>query len=124
MPGLCFISLQKGRGEEEVTQCQATQAMVDLGSVLRDFADAAAIVSQLDLVISVDTATAHLAGALGKPCWLLLPWYMADWRWGAQGTQTPWYPGVMQLFRQPRDGDWASVIAAVTDALRTRAQAQ
>jgi len=124
VPGVQFISLQKGRGEEEVTQCQATQAMVDLGSLLRDFADAAAIVSQLDLVISVDTATAHLAGALGKPCWLLLPWYMADWRWGAQGPQTPWYPGVMQLFRQPRDGDWASVVDAIGTALQARATAK
>jgi len=117
VPGVAFISLQKGAGESDVAACQAQQPLTDLGSQMQDFADAAAIVSQLDLVITVDTAMAHLAGALGKPCWLLLPWYMADWRWGAQGTDSVWYPHVMQLFRQGSDSDWEPVIAKVALAL-------
>ena len=117
VPGLQFISLQKGEGESEATSFSALQLLTELGSQMQDFADAAAVVDQLDLVITVDTAIAHLAGALGKPCWLLLPWYMTDWRWGAADTQTPWYPGVMRLFRQQRDGDWDTVVQEVAYAL-------
>jgi hypothetical protein len=65
----------------------------------------------------VDTAVAHLAGALGKPCWLLLPDYRCDWRWMAERDDTPWYPS-MRLFRQSRDGGWTPVIAQVAAALR------
>ena len=119
VPGVDFVSLQKGAGENEVADCQA-QPLTDLGSRMQDFADAAAIVAQLDLVISVDTAIAHLAGALGKPCWLLLPWYMTDWRWGAEGSTSIWYPGVIRLFRQGPDGDWGAVIAQVAMALMER----
>lgn len=117
VPGLQFVSLQKGEGEAEVTSCYAMQPLADLGPALQDFADTAAVVDQLDLVISVDTAVAHLAGALGKPCWLLLPCYMPDWRWGTDGSQTPWYPGVMRLFRQQREGDWGKVVQEVALAL-------
>ncbi len=120
VPGVDFISLQKGEGEDEVALRQAQQPLTDLGSRMQDFADAAAIVAQLDLVISVDTAMVHLAGALGKPCWLLLPWYMTDWRWGAEAADTPWYPGVMRLFRQGPDSDWGPVIAEVALALQER----
>jgi hypothetical protein len=93
------------------------QPLTDLGPGMRDFADAAAIVSQLDLLVTVDTAMAHLAGALGTPCWLLLPWYMTDWRWGAAGAASVWYPQVLRLFRQGPDADWAAVVAQVTLAL-------
>jgi hypothetical protein len=117
VPGMKFVSLQKGAGEAEVAERQELQPLAALGSQMQDFADAAAIVAQLDLVITVDTAMAHLAGALGKPCWLLLPWYMTDWRWGAEGTTSPWYPGVMRLFRQGPGGDWAPVIEDVRLAL-------
>jgi len=117
--GLCFVSLQKGNGEQEPSQCASTQPATEIGPLLNDFADAAAVIDQLDLVISVDTAIAHLAGALGKPCWLLLPWYMPDWRWRAQGNETPWYPGAMRLFRQQSDGDWSGVVQEVTQALQT-----
>jgi len=82
---------------------------------LRDFADTAALVASLDLVISVDTAVAHLAGALGVPCWLLLPDYRTDWRWLTGRDDTPWYPQ-MRLFRQ-RAGDWDAAIADVAAAL-------
>jgi hypothetical protein len=117
IPGIQWISLQKGAGEDEVAERQTQQPLTALGSRMQDFADAAAIVTQLDLVITVDTAMAHLAGALGKPCWLLLPWYMTDWRWGTSGTQSIWYPDAMRLFRQSREGDWTPVIAELTRAL-------
>jgi Tfp pilus assembly protein PilF len=115
--GVCFFSLQKGAGEEEAARPPAGLPLVDLGPAIEDFSDTAAIVANLDLVISVDTAAAHLAGALGKPCWVLLPDYKTDWRWLAGRDDSPWYPGVMRLFRQPRMGDWHPVLAAVRTAL-------
>jgi hypothetical protein len=117
VPGIQFISLQKGRGETEAREPPPGRPIVELASELSDFADTAAVVTQLDLVISVDTAVAHLTGALGKPCWVLLPAYMPDWRWLEGRSESPWYPGVMRLFRQPQAGDWAPVVAAVRSAL-------
>jgi tetratricopeptide (TPR) repeat protein len=90
--------------------------LVQFGSELRDFADTAAVISQLDLVISVDTAVAHLAGALGKPVIILLP-FAADFRWMRARDDTPWYP-TARLFRQPAFGDWDSVIARLQGELR------
>ncbi|MDO8249390.1 MAG: glycosyltransferase family 9 protein [Rhodoferax sp.] len=91
--------------------------LLHLGSQIEDFADTAAIVANLDLVICVDTAIAHLAGALGKPCWVLLPAYKTDWRWLDERTHSPWYPGVMRLFRQSAVGSWTGVVAGVQAAL-------
>jgi len=88
-----------------------------------DFGDTAAVVEQLDLVITVDTAVAHLAGALGKPCWVLLPWLNADWRWMQGRSDSPWYPS-MRLFRQPSHGDWVSVVAEVVQAWCERDRAR
>jgi Flp pilus assembly protein TadD len=117
VPGTHFISLQKGAGEEEISTLTPASPITALGPDLQDFADTAAVISQLDLVISVDTAIAHLAGALGKPCWLLLPDFMTDWRWLKQREDSPWYPAGMRLFRQKKGEDWRPAIARVEAAL-------
>jgi len=113
--GVTFISLQKGAGENDAVP--EGLSLIKPGFPLVDFADTAALVNHLDLVISVDTAVAHLSGALGKHCWVLLPDYKTDWRWLTECTDTPWYPGVMRLFRQTQTGDWSDVIANVVSAL-------
>lgn len=112
-----FISLQKGAGEDEAAQPPIGLTLINLGSQLEDFADTAAVVESLDLVICVDTAIAHLTGALGKPCWVLLPAYRTDWRWLTDRTDSPWYPGNMRLFRQSTMGDWTAVVAEVVTTL-------
>jgi hypothetical protein len=110
---IAFISLQKGQGEDETIGLPLTS----LGPDIQDFADTAAIVAQLDLIICVDTVIAHLAGALGKPVWVLLP-FAADWRWLTARTDSPWYPQ-MVLFRQQIPGDWEDVIGRVRESLET-----
>jgi len=118
VPGISFVSLQKGQGEEEALSPPQGQPLVNLGAEIRDFADTAAIISQLELVICVDTAIAHLAGALGKPCWVLLPAIDADWRWLYERADSPWYPGVLRLFRQEQGEDgWGATVARVAAAL-------
>jgi hypothetical protein len=87
-----------------------------LGESLKDFAEIAAVVENLDLVIAVDSSIAHLAGALGKPVWLLLC-YAPDWRWMTDRTDSPWYPSAL-LFRQSTPGDWSGVVADVKAAWR------
>ena len=119
IPDLVFISLQKGQGEEEAANPPAGLALLHLGGEMADFADAAAIISLLDLVICVDTAAAHLAGALQKPCWVLLPWHSADWRWLVDRKDSPWYPGVLRLFQQQADGDWEAVVKDIALALQS-----
>jgi len=119
-----FISLQKGAGEDEAGHPPEGLSLIHLGSGIEDFADSAAIIASLDLVICVDTAIAHLAGALGKPCWVLLPYYKADWRWLTGRSDSPWYPGVMRLFRQREMGNWTAVIAEVCVALELFVQEQ
>jgi hypothetical protein len=113
--GMRFHSLQAGTNARGmIEQCQAMN-IADHSSQLNDFADTAALIANLDLVISVDTAVAHLAGAMGKPVWLLLP-FLADWRWMAKGKQSPWYP-TMRLYRQDRDRSWPGVINEVAKEL-------
>ncbi|HLX02591.1 MAG TPA: tetratricopeptide repeat-containing glycosyltransferase family protein [Trinickia sp.] len=115
--GVSFVSLQKGQGEEEARWPPPGQPLLHLGSDVTDFADTAAIVSQLDLVICVDTSTAHLAASHGKPCWLLLPGRGVDWRWMHERTDSPWYPGTLRLFRQSAEEGWPAVIERVRQAL-------
>ncbi|MBA3997623.1 MAG: hypothetical protein C0489_02845 [Candidatus Accumulibacter sp.] len=115
--GVQFVSLQKGAGEDEALAPPARLPLVHLGGQIEDFADTAAIVAGLDLVISVDTAVAHLAGALGKACWIMLPDYRTDWRWLTGRSDSPWYPDTVRLFRQTTAGDWAPVVAEIAAAL-------
>lgn len=115
--GVHLCSLQKGAGEAEALQPPAGMQLTHIGSQLADFADTAAALMNLDVLICVDTAVAHLAGALGRPCWVLLPDYKTDWRWLTGRADSPWYPGVMRLFRQPAVGDWGPVVAEVAAAL-------
>src|SRR6185437_14135534 len=116
VPDIDFVSLQKGDGEDEAMTPLRGQPLVHLGSDIKDFSDSAAIVAQLDLVIAVDTAIGHLAGALGTPCWILVPHIQFDWRWMAERTDSPWYPRT-RLFRQTSPDDWTATILEVADAL-------
>ena len=115
--GIHFVSLQKGAGEDEAAAPAGRLRTINLGAEIGDFADTAALVSQLDLVIAVDTAVAHLAGALGVPCWILLPDYKTDWRWLTERSDSPWYPGVVRLFRQPGMGQWEKPVKEICAAL-------
>lgn len=119
VPGVTFISLQKGQGEAEAMQPPAEQPLINFGSDIHDFADTAAIIAQVDLLICVDTAVAHVAGAIGKPCWVLLPAFGSDWRWLLDRTDSPWYPRVMRIFRQSKPNDWDDTIGDVVAALQT-----
>ncbi|WP_026097554.1 TIGR03032 family protein [Baaleninema simplex] len=110
-----FYSLQKGDRTQDLSQLPNSVSVEDLSSQLHDFTDTAAAIAQLDLVISVDTSVAHLAGAMGKPVWTLLC-YRCDWRWMCDREDTPWYP-TMRLFRQSRSGDWKSLCDRVCLAL-------
>lgn len=112
MPGAVPVSLQVGPGAGAAA---AALGLNDLGALFADFADTAAVIAALDLVISVDTAVAHLAAAMGKPVWLLLP-HAADCRWMIGRVDSPWYSSV-SLFRQPAPNDWPGVIAEVTREL-------
>jgi len=111
--GVQLFSLQLGPAAAQLGAMQAP--ITDLRCAIRDFADTAALIAHLDLIITVDTSVAHLAGALGKPTWVLLP-FAPDWRWLTDREDSPWYP-TMSLFRQTRFGDWPSVVQRVRDQL-------
>lgn len=122
VPAVRFYSLQKGdRSLQASAAAPAKLPMIDWTEELRDFADTAGLIANLDLVISVCTSIAHLTGAMGKPVWTLLA-FVPDWRWLLGREDSPWYPS-MQLFRQPAAGDWASVTQRVADALRQKSVA-
>jgi ADP-heptose:LPS heptosyltransferase len=114
-PGFQFYSLQVGPQGRQARPLEGAD-LIDLTSHIVDFADTAALVAELDLVITVDTAIAHLAGAMAKPVWTMLP-FVPDWRWRMDGDATPWYP-TMRLFRQPTLGDWDAVIKRIAAELR------
>jgi tetratricopeptide (TPR) repeat protein len=112
--GDAWVSLQKDVRESDRPALEAS-GILDLTAELGDFADTAALIAALDLVVTVDTSVAHLAGALGKPVWLMLP-FSPDFRWLLRREDSPWYPS-MRLFRQQKPGDWDSVIARISQAL-------
>lgn len=114
---ISLYSLQKGIPQLDLTELGWQSQIQDISHYLKDMADTAAAIAQLDLVITVDTSVAHLAGALAKPTWLLLA-HFPDWRWMLHREDTPWYP-TLRLFRQPQPGDWHSVMQQVVQALQT-----
>ncbi len=118
--GVRWFSLQKGAAAAELKQARFDRTIVDLGPDLYEYADTAAAIENLDLVVTVDTSVAHLAGALGKAVWVLLP-YVADWRWLEGREDSPWYP-TMRLFRQRAPDGWSEVIRRVAGALEERAR--
>nr|MBI3614208.1 glycosyltransferase family protein [Nitrospirota bacterium] len=115
LEGVQLYSLQKGEAAKQAANPSEGMALFDLTAGLNDFADTAALISHLDLVISIDTAVAHLAGAMGRPVWTLLR-FAPDWRWMLAREDSPWYP-TMRLFRQEKPGDWSGVFARVTQEL-------
>jgi hypothetical protein len=106
-----FVSLQKEVRPDDAPAVSSRSDLLQFADELRTFADTAAIISNLDLVISVDTSVAHLAGALAKPVWVLLPFF-PEWRWLLDRDDSPWYP-TARLFRQNAPGDWPEVIGRV-----------
>jgi tetratricopeptide (TPR) repeat protein len=118
LPEVVWVSLQMGAGSADCARYASTQPLIELGSQIQDFADTAAILSLLHGVVSVDSAVAHLCGALAKPCWLLLPRFNTDWRWLLEGKDSPWYPGVLQLLRQEKMDAWQEVIEQVVAEIR------
>jgi tetratricopeptide (TPR) repeat protein len=124
LPGIDLLALQKGVGEDvleawnQARQQAGRRTIPPLASHCHSFADTAHAVAQLDLVITVDTAVAHLAGAMGRETWVLIP-FIPDWRWQIERDDSPWYPHA-RLFRQPKTGDWASVVGQVSTALREK----
>lgn len=115
VPGVTLFSLQLGDAAAELQTLPRSLRPVDLTEGIVDMADTAAVIFHLDLIISIDTAVAHLSGAMGKPVWILLP-RMADWRWMLEREDSPWYP-TMRLFRQKTAGDWSGLMADVRSAL-------
>jgi tetratricopeptide (TPR) repeat protein len=117
-PSITWISLQKGEPADQLQTLPGDIFVWDGSSQDTDLAEAAALIATLDLVVTTDTCIAHLAGAMGKPVWILLP-YHADWRWMQKIETTPWYP-TAQLFRQKQPGDWAELAERVGDLLAQR----
>ncbi len=115
---ICFYSLQKGEAAKQAKNSPYDLKLIDYTEELNDFSDTAALLDNLDLIISIDTAVAHLAGALGKSVWTLLP-FAPDWRWMLNRGYSPWY-ATMRLFRQPSNGDWKSVISKIIVELQNR----
>jgi tetratricopeptide (TPR) repeat protein len=114
--GTQFFSLQVGERSQDLSLNSQFQQVVDLSSELKDYEDTASIIHQLDLIITVDTSIAHLAGAMGIPVWVLLP-FIPDWRWLLDRSDSPWYP-TMRLFRQEKIGEWQFVVDEVAFVLK------
>ena len=112
-----FVSLHQKHTDRDIAWLSSEPSILHFSQELTDFADTAALVSALDLVITVDTAIAHLAGALGKPVWIMLPYIAPDWRWLLNRIDSPWYPSAT-LFRQSAPDTWPDVIAEVATRLK------
>jgi tetratricopeptide (TPR) repeat protein len=117
--GIRLVGLQKGSAAAQAAALPADRKVVNFGEEFEDFSDTAGLIDNLDLVITVDTAVAHLAGAMAKPVWVLLP-FIPDWRWMMHRQDSPWYP-TMRLFRQKKHGDWKSVFQQVAAELQNHA---
>jgi tetratricopeptide (TPR) repeat protein len=113
--GISFVSIQRELRDSDAAWLASQPNVTSLGGKLTDMADTAAVAALVDLVVAVDTSVVHLAGALARPCWVMLP-FTPDWRWTLNGQKSPWYPQT-RLFRQPKAGDWQSVVAQTRDAL-------
>lgn len=111
-----LYSLQKGEAQKQLYSMPAGMTVVDLSPELKDFSETAAAIANLDLVISVDTSVPHLAGAMGKPVWVLVP-FCSEWRWLMEREDSPWYPS-MRLFRQKTAGDWQKPIGRIVKELK------
>ncbi|WP_158498735.1 tetratricopeptide repeat protein [Magnetospira sp. QH-2] len=118
LPGIRFLSLQVGEPRQQLVEKGALGLVEDIAPALTDFSQTARFLMGLDLLISVDTGPVHLAGALNRPCWVLLP-HAPDWRWMLDRTDSPWYPS-LTLYRQPTVGDWQTVVERVKDDLRNQ----
>jgi hypothetical protein len=116
--GVRFYSLQKGLESWQAAVAPEGMTIIDFMPRVRDFADLAGVIANLDLVITIDTAVAHLAGAMGKPAWTLIP-FIPDFRWMLERTDTPWYP-TMRLYRQKVSGDWSDPIARLKADLQQK----
>lgn len=118
VPGITYLAIQKGPAAAQAATAPPGMNIVPLDAEIADFEDTAAILSLADLLVSVDSSPVHLAGALNRPAWVLLP-FLPDWRWLLQRSDSPWYPS-LRLFRQPAPGDWKPVMHDVGQALATR----
>ncbi|MCP2514824.1 tetratricopeptide repeat protein [Achromobacter mucicolens] len=118
VPGITYLAIQKGPAAAQAATAPPGMNIVPLDAEIADFEDTAAILSLADLLVSVDSSPVHLAGALNRPAWVLLP-FLPDWRWLMQRSDSPWYPS-LRLFRQPAPGDWKPVMHDVGQALATR----
>jgi len=115
LDGVSFVSIQRELRDKDAAVLARHPNVRHLGADLADMADTAAVVTLVDLTLAVDTSVAHLAGAMGRPLWVMLP-FAPDWRWTVSGENSPWYPQA-RLLRQPATGDWTSVLATLRDAL-------
>jgi hypothetical protein len=115
VPGIALVSLQKGEASAEVTSYAGRAILADAARDITDYEDTVATIAALDLVVTVDTSVAHIAGAMGRPCWVLLP-YTCDWRWLREREDSVWYPS-LRLFRQKAPARWAEPLAAVAAEL-------
>ena len=116
LPGIALLSLQKGEPAGQVASWQGPAPLIDIGPQLETFEDTIAVLDQLDLTVIVDTVVGHLAGAMNKPCWVIVP-FAPDWRWLMDRSDSPWYPS-LRLFRHPATRRWDLVIPAVAAELR------